>query len=80
MATHLFPFRRHSGEGRNPGGRGWEVKGWQVLADAGVRLSCLLSFPLCGNGLLNHWIPACAGMTKGAEVKNLLGIAKGLSG
>ena len=29
---------------------------------------------------LNHWIPACAGMTKGVEVKNLSGIAKGLSG
>ena len=25
----------------------------------------VLSFPLCGNSLLNHWIPACAGMTEG---------------
>ena len=27
-----------------------------------------LSFPLCGNGLLNHWIPACAGMTTEEQV------------
>ena len=26
----------------------------------------------------NHWIPACTGMTAGAEVKNLSGIAEGL--
>ena len=27
-----------------------------------------------------YWMPACAGMTEGAEVRNLSGIAKGLSG
>ena len=43
--------------------RGAVVKGRQILPDARVRLSCLLSFPQGGNGLLNHWIPACAGMT-----------------
>ena len=56
------------------------VKGWQGLTDARVRLSFLLSFPLRGNGLLHHWIPACAGMTKGAKVRNLSGMAKKLSG
>ena len=24
---------------------------WQILADVRLRLSCLLSFPLCGNDL-----------------------------
>ena len=33
-----------------------------------------------GMDKINHWIPACAGMTEGAEVKHLSGIAKGLSG
>ena len=29
---------------------------------------------------INHWIPACAGMTEEAGVKNSAGMAKGLSG
>ena len=33
-----------------------------------------------GMGCLDHWIPACAGMTEGAVVRNLPEIAKGLSG
>ena len=52
MATNLFrpplSFQRRLESRR--GGRGG-VKEWQTLPDAHVRLSCLLSFPLCGNGL-----------------------------
>ena len=60
-------------------GRGAVVKGRQVLPDTRIRLSHLLSFPLRGNELLNHWIPAFAGMTARPAVRRLSGIAKGLS-
>ena len=64
MAIYLFSPRRHSSAGWNPEGDTRMVKGWKVLADGafGCRF-CVLSFPLCGNVLLNHWIPAFAGMT-----------------
>ena len=47
----LSPLR-HSGAGRNPGGRGQGINGWQILPDGllGCR-ACVLSFPLRGNGL-----------------------------
>ena len=66
--------------------QGGVVKGWQVLPDARVRLSRLLSFPLCGNGLSKppcllqaggfRPAPACsrqAGMTVGGAGGQELG-------
>ena len=49
--------RRGIQEGRPGGERMAGFVRWRV------RLSFVLSFPLCGNELLNHWILACAGMT-----------------
>ena len=58
MATHLFPLRRHSSEGWNPGGRSREMMEWQVLSDGAlVGHPFKLSFPLAGMDCLNHWIP-----------------------
>ena len=62
-------------------GGGAVVNGWPILADGALGGHPFkLSFPLCGNVLLNHWIPAFAGMTEGAAVRHLSGMAKGLSG
>ena len=61
MAIHFFSPHRHSSESWNPGG----VKEWQVLRD-----SALVGHPLnwhsrsAGMDYVNHWIPACAGMTE----------------
>ena len=62
------PRLERAAEEGGPGGEGMAgFSGWRV------RLSCLLSFPLCGNGLCKPldsglrrndgfvWIPACAG-------------------
>ena len=35
---------------------------------------------VAGMNYVNHWIPAFAGMTEGAAVRHLSGMAKGLSG
>ena len=62
------------------GGKGREVKGWQVWPNARIQLSHLLSFPLRGNGLLNHWISACAGMTVGGRGQAFVRHGKGAVG
>ena len=55
------------------------VKGWQVLPDStfGYR-ACDCHSRYAGMTCLNHWIPAFAGMTDWAGVRNFPGIAKGL--
>ena len=58
-------LRRHSGEGRNPGKRSRGVTEWQVLSDAALGdrpRGCHSRY--AGMACLNHWIPACAGMTE----------------
>ena len=50
-------------------GGGVVVKGWQALADALDWYSCGCHSRLAGMYVINHWIPAYAGMTTGAEVK-----------
>ena len=65
IANHLFSPRRHSSEGWNPGeeaGGGEEMAG---LPDGALGNPFGCHSRVGGNGLLNHWIPACAGMTKG---------------
>ena len=61
------------------GGR--RVKGWQGLSDGtlGCR-ACGCHSRYAGMTCFNHWIPAFAGMTERAAVKNAAGMVKGLSG
>ena len=81
MARNAFPppssFQRRL-ESRRAGQR---VKGWQGLSDGtfGHR-ACGCHSRYAGMTYFNHWIPACAGMTAGVEVRNSAEIAKGLSG
>ena len=50
------------------GGRG--VKGWQGLSDGALGCRCYgCHSRYAGMACFNHWIPACAGMTVGAEGK-----------
>ena len=51
---------RHSSEGWNPGGRGQDGK--QTPVPKGHSR-------YAGMDCLNHWIPACAGMTEVARIK-----------
>ena len=53
----------------------------QVLAGGalgGYPFGCHSRF--AGMDYVNHWIPAFAGMTEGAGVRNSVGMAEGLSG
>ena len=54
-----------------PAKREWQQRYYRRTGGNCNRPNIPASFP---------WIPACAGMTVGAEVRNLAGIAKGLSG
>ena len=63
MVTHLFPPRRHSSEGWNPGGEAGVVMGWQVLPDGTFSCRACCHSRCAGMTGLNHWIPAFAGMT-----------------
>ena len=77
--THSCPCR-HSSEGWNPGGRGREVQGWQSLSDGAFGCRCCdCHSRYAGMACVNHWIPACAGMTTGAKVRNLSDMAEELS-
>ena len=81
MTTNSFCPSRHSSEGWNPGGGSRGVKGWQVLPDGALDTHpCGCHSRSAGMDFLNHWIPACAGMTAGAGVGIFSGMAKGLSG
>ena len=80
MATTPFPPRRHSSEGWNPGRRRRGGEGMAGFTGWRIRLSprdCHSRY--AGMYKINHWIPACAGMTEEAKVKNLPRIATGLS-
>ena len=78
--THSFPCR-HSSEGWNPGGRGREVQGWQSLSDGAFGChSCDCHSRYAGMACVNHWIPACAGMTEGLKSGICWTWQKGLSG
>ena len=56
------------------------VKGWQILLDARVQLSHLLSFLPRGNDVSKPLDSSFRWNDGGAAVRRLSGIAKGLSG
>ena len=60
--AHSRPCR-HSSEGWNPGREAGMVKGWQVLPDGACGYRSCGHSRYAGMACLNHWIPACAGMT-----------------
>ena len=73
----LLP-RCHSGEGRNPGGRGPGFNGCRVSWEGAGGLAPVDVIPAdAGMDYINHWIPAFAGMTAGALVRNLSGMTEG---
>ena len=63
IAINLFHPHRHSGAGRNPGRRAGGVKRWQALRDSALGCRVCSHSRYAGMAFLNHWIPACAGMT-----------------
>ena len=57
------------------------MKGWQALPDGEFSWRPFDCHSRCaGMACVNHWIPAFAGMTAGAEVRNSANMAKGFSG
>ena len=73
-------LRRHSSAGWNPGEGAGEYRDGRVYRTPISSCRYYCHSRAAGMDGLNHWIPACAGMTAGAAVRHLSGMAKGLSG